>query len=976
MSIGIDILQDLHLSRFVAIDIETTGLDYLTETIIEFAAVRFVNGQATEEISFFINPGRSIPEYICKITGIQNDDVKDAPAFQEVAEDILSFIGDDPIVGHNVGFDANFLEYHFRKLKGMGEGEKIKHYLILTNDMYDTLLLSRMFLPFLSGFSLEKVGEYFDVSAPEYHRALPDARTAGEIFLKLVEISLGMEFQDVRKILEILEPTDEPIKTFFFHLSTLLASGKYSFPATLNKEMFMYSTSFFNIIGENEAPQSGTLQVEPIDEQEIAEFFDEGGILQQSFGTFELREAQVEMARSVAHAFNEQQFLVVEAGTGTGKSLAYLLPAIKWSVKNYGPLGRVIISTNTKNLQEQLFFKDIPILHSILKEKFKAVLLKGKGNYLCLDKWYTILHDMRYRLSTYERVKILPLYLWVKNTETGDISENSGFSVERNMGLWSKFIAENNYCPGKSCKYYKDCFLMRARNNARDAHLVLVNHSLLFSDLAADQAILAEYKNVIFDEAHNIEKVATDYLGIELSRWNFRETLQKLYQKERIETGVVVQLKKRTQLSDLNESLKKLIISHCDKIIDQTSTGWKLVQQFFDEMHNFLQQLVPRDNSQEYSTRYRYRKEDGLHQHMESYYNEFLQHFRGFLSELNELLEAFKDIPEDALKYQKQMLQEVQAQFGQISDLLDNLQFLLHSEWDNWVYWFELTRRNNVNDVRLYAAPLNISDLLYHKLYKNLNTAVFTSATLTVGRRFDYFLDRVGLKFVEPERLQTLLLPSPFNYEEQVLLAVPAFFPDPRSPQFREYTRDFLLQLNKEQKRGTLVLFTSYALLNEIYHALKMKYEMERTPLLAQGIDGSRHRIITQFKEVAHSVLFGTDSFWEGVDVPGKALEILLITKLPFDVPSDPVIQAKMEMIRKQGGNPFMDFTVPEAVIRFRQGFGRLIRSHSDYGAVIILDNRVVKKMYGRIFLDSLPVRSRIFHKPQELWETLANWFR
>lgn len=976
MAISYDILEELHLSRFVAVDIETTGLDYRKEDIIEFAAVRYVNGQPEDTFSILIKPSKPVPPYISKITGITDADVAKAPEFASASESILEFIGEDPLVAHNISFDLSFLEYHLRKLRGMGDGERINHYLLLTNDQHDTLLLAKIYLPFLSGFSLAKLAQYFEVQPESYHRALPDARAAGDVFLKLVEISLSTEYRDVRKILEILEPTNEPIKTYFFHLHTVLASGKHHFPKLLDKEAFQYSANFYNIIGEEDTPSSGSLQVEPIDEDEIGDFFDEKGLLSSSFGNFELRTSQVDMARAVARAFNENKYLVVEAGTGTGKSLAYLLPAIKWSVKNYGPFGRVVISTNTKNLQEQLFFKDLPVLHSILDEKFKAVLLKGKANYLCLDKWFTVLNDMKYRLSSYERIKLLPLYLWVKNTQTGDISENNGFSVDRNTGVWSKLIAENNYCPGKSCKYYKQCFLMRARNNAKDAHLVLVNHSLLFSDLAAEQAILSEYTNVIFDEAHNIEKVATDYLGVDITKWNFKDALQKLYQRERLATGVLVQLKKRAQLSDLPASLKKMLMAHADSAIDSVQNNWQNVQGFFKELTRFLHQLAPPADNTSYATRIRYRKEDGLLSHLQSYYQELTESLQQLLNALNDLIELFKDLPEEGLRYQKQMLQEIQAQMGQIAGLKDNLAFLINAEWDNWVYWFELSSRGDTDDSRLYAAPLNISDILYNKLYQNLKTAVFTSATLTVGRRFDYFLQRVGLNQVEPERLETLLLQSPFQYNEQVLLMIPAFLPDPRSPEYRSEVKKFLEQLNMEQKRGTLVLFTSYSLLNDLYKSLKQQYEMEKIPLFAQGIDGSRHRIISQFKEISHSVLFGTDSFWEGVDVPGKALELLLITKLPFDVPSEPIIQAKTELIKKQGGNPFMDYAIPEAVIKFRQGFGRLIRSKSDYGAVIILDNRVIKKMYGRIFLQSLPVKSRIFHSPDELWETLASWFK
>lgn len=974
--VGPEILSELRVDRFVSIDIETTGLDYHKEQIIEFGAVRYINGQPEETFSHLINPQKSIPRYISRLTGIEDAEVERAPDFSNLADQILSFLGEDPIIAHNVWFDLPFLEYHFRKNRDSGvSADRIREFLFLPNDKHDTLILARTYLPFLPGFSLARLADYFNIPQKKTHRAFPDAQTAAEIFLNLVEISLQTDFRDVRKIIEILEPTDEPVKTYFFHLHNLLASGRYHFPKKLDKESFIYSADYYNIIGEENAPESGHLEVDSIDEDKIGRFFDEGGELQHEFGVFEHRFSQIKMAREAAAAFNNQNYFVVEAGTGTGKSLAYLLPAIKWSVKNFGPFGRVVISTNTKNLQEQLFFKDLPILHSILKDKFKAVLLKGKGNYLCLDKWVTVLHDMQYRLSSYERARILPLYMWVKKTQTGDIAENNGFAAERNMGLWSKFIAENNYCPGKSCKYYTQCFLWRARNNARDAHLVLVNHSLLFSDLAADQAVLAEYANLILDEAHNIEKVATEYLGIEISYWNFRDSFRKLYQKEKLETGILVQMKKRVQMSDMAQAKKKLLTGHLNSLIPEVQSGWKSVQGFFRELTNVLRGMIPQQNNREYSTRYRYRKEDRLLEKMQSFQKELMQHLKQILNGINELLEVLKELPDGSFNYQKQVYQELQAQFSQLDGLKTNLAFLLSAEWDNWVYWFEIQQKERTEDSRLYGAPLNISEILYHKLYKKLNTAIFTSATLTVGKKFDYFLKRVGLDLVERDRLKTLFLESPFNYQEQVLLAVPSYFADPRSAEYKSQVRQFLEQLVREQRRGTLVLFTSYAMLNDLHAQLNMTYEAEKVPLLAQGINGSRHSIITQFKEIPHSVLFGTDSFWQGIDVPGKALEILLLTKLPFDVPSEPVIQAKAELIRKNGGNPFMEYTIPEAVIKFRQGFGRLIRHKSDYGAVIILDNRVIKKMYGRIFLQSLPLRTQVFQSEDELWEGLLNWF-
>jgi predicted DnaQ family exonuclease/DinG family helicase len=971
------LLQALHIDRFVAIDLETTGLDYEKEEIIEVAAVRYEGGKAQKDLHYLLNPGRPIPQNIAQLTGITDAMVTKADHFSDHSHEILEFMGNDPLVAHNINFDLSFLQQNLEKFGKLPEGDhRTGGEFFAGNGKYDTLVLAKTFLPFQHGFSLTKLAEFFEIKPENTHRALPDAHTAALIFLKLVEISLASDFRDIRKINEILGPTSDPIKSYFMNLQLLMASGKFHIEPSFDKEQFLVSTNLYNIIGEDDTPGSGRLKTEEIDEEEISGFFSSEGVLSSSFGNFEHRDVQVSMAGAVAHAFNKSEFLVVEAGTGTGKSMAYLLPAIRWSMKNYGPFGRVVISTNTKNLQEQLFYKDLPILHSILNEKFKAVLLKGKSNYLCLDKWYTILKDMKFRLNTYERSKILSLFLWVKRTQTGDISENNGFAAERNMNIWSKFIAEDNYCPGKSCKYYNQCFLWRARNHARDAHLVLVNHSLLFSDLATQNSVLNEYANVILDEAHNIEKVATEYLGIQLTVWDFRDTFQKLYSKDGYETGILIQLRKRIQLSELEKSKKELIFGHLDTLLPQIKTHGMVTQGFFKELTIFLRSLVPELARSEYSSRYRYRSADGLYQKMESYIYELKEYLKKLHIGILDLLEVLREVPADSFNYQKQLVQELLAQSTKLEGLIANLDFLMVAEWDNWVYWFELPNRTESDDSRLYAAPLKIAEILHEKLYKNLKTAIFTSATLAVGKKFEYIEERTGLNLLEPGRLQTLMLDSPFNYKRQVLVAIPSYFPDPRSPDYRTTIKQFLEQLVREQPRGTLVLFTSYSLLNDVFDSLRMRFESEKISLLAQGISGSRHAIINEFKQHPNSFLLGTDSFWEGIDVPGKALEMLLLTKLPFDVPTEPIVQAKAELIQKQGGNAFLDYTIPEAVIKFRQGFGRLIRSKLDYGAVIILDNRVIKKMYGQIFLESLPAKPMIFQQENDLWEELLNWFQ
>ncbi len=973
-----ELLEALQLSRFVAIDLETTGLDYRREEIIEFGAVRFDYGEPAEGISFLIKPGRAIPEYITRLTGITNSMVKSAPPFSGVLPQVKAFLGDLPLVAHNVGFDMPFLEYHARKSESdlSGWERRPGPYTCFSNLQFDTVPLARLFLHFLPSFSLDGLVEFFEIEREEGHRARPDAQAAGQLFVELIKIALGAKFADVQQLLKILEPTDSPAKPFLANLAKVLAGGHYQISQGIDRRKFYMNANHFNIIGEAEtfAESENEKSLNPVDLAEVESFFREGGLLASQYKAFEARQPQIDMAKAIAEAFNNGNFLVVEAGTGTGKSLAYLTPSILWAVRNHGPAGRVVVSTNTKNLQEQLFFKDLPILHNVLPFKFKAVLLKGKSNYLCLDKWITLNHDMDLRLNPSERERLLPLYFWIKETQTGDISENNGFRVERNYDLWSKMIAENNYCPGQKCKYYNDCYLMRARNQAKTAHLVLVNHSLLFSDLAAENAVLSEYKNLILDEANNIEKTATEYLGVESTLWQFRDFLRKLYARDRRETGILVQFANRVEKSSLKESHKNALFQMIGEMQEQIQVAQKSVQQFFRQLTSHLRGIAPSGNNN-YSSKHRYTRAAGLFAPLEEDQKEVFSKLKRLILQLKEMLEYFKELPAESFEYQRQIEQDLNAQTRQAVDIVNNLEFLLTAEWEHYVYWYELPSRSDSDDTRLYAAPLDVGEILNEKLYGRLRTAVFTSATIAVDQSFNYFTGRVGLDKIDPERHSALLLDSPFVHNEQVLLAVPRFFVEPNHPQYQRELRRFIERLAVEFRRGTMALFTSYSLLNNIYDGISDFFRAEQIPLLAQGKDGSRHSILSRFKEKDGSFLLGTDSFWEGVDLPGKTLEILVITRLPFDVPSEPIIQARSEQIKNRGGNPFMEYSIPEAVIRLRQGFGRLIRSQSDYGAVLILDTRVATKRYGSIFLSSLPVQPRLFGKEEELWQSLHRWF-
>ena len=690
-----------------------------------------------------------------------------------------------------------------------------------------------------------------------------------------------------------------------------------------------------------------------------------------------MRIEQLNMAELITKALNVNAFIVSEAGTGTGKSMAYLTPAVEWAVKNRAAHERIVVSTNTKNLQEQLFFKDLPTLFSARRGNFKAVLLKGRSNYLCLDKWKTIITDMNQRLSQDERARILPLVLWVRQTRTGDIAENSAFQIEANRGLWQKFIAEPSYCPGKACKFYNDCYLMKARDHARKADLVVVNHALLFSDLASDHSILGEFNNLIVDEAHNIEKSAAEHLGIRVSYWTFRNIYHRLYEEDPRKTGAILQLEFRMSkgILDQKETGGLLRLSGA---IKKNSMLLKLnVQQFYNEFNRFIRNLIAKNANQNTdSQKMRYYKNFKFFRENEDQIHEIKTILSLLLKQLNELNDFLYDLDKNRFEFQDQIHREFLALAQDIVDLRQAFDFCINADENKYVFWFDVPFNEKNIDVLMNAVPLQIAEILKERLFQHLRSLVMTSATLSVDKSFDYFKQRTGLNLLEEKKVMTQIHGSPFNYEKQIFLAVTDFMPDPRNQQFSQELISLIRDIHNAEHKGLMVLFTSYSLLNMVYNILKPHFEAEKILLLAQGKSGSRTNIINQFKENTDSVLLGTDSFWEGVDVPGSALQILMIPKLPFDVPTDPLIAARMEQIKERGGNPFFEYSVPEAIIKFRQGFGRLIRSKSDYGAVICCDNRLSRMQYGKQFLNSLPVEASVYFDKTKMIDEMHEWFR
>ena len=980
MPISKEILQDINLDDFIVLDLETTGLDPAKDKIIEIGAIRFVDGKEEESFEEMINPQIPIPDFITKLTGISDKDVKSAPTIDKKLGELIDFLDDSIILGHQVNFDAAFIEYllrveeeDFRNWEN--DSTRFKYF---KNKRLDTLFFSRIFLPFLPRMNLGTVAAHYKIDLENAHRATDDARATGFIFLHLIEKAIATDNQVLQKMSRLLFKNNNRVKYFFQPILDYKIKHNIKVSTANITEDVSFVNQFYNIIGEGDYKLESVneeVRIEPIDENEIVDSLTVSGKLTKVLENFENREQQKEMGKQIAHTFNNSEFLIVEAATGTGKSMAYLMPAVEWAVKNRQARERVIISTNTKNLQEQLFFKDIPSVFAVADRKFKAVLLKGKSNYLCLDKWKSTLTDINQRLSAQERNRILPLMTWAEQTQTGDIAENAGFQINQNWGLWSKLIAENNYCPGRQCKFYNECFLIKARNNARAADIVIVNHSLLFSDLVTENSILGEYNNLIIDEAHNIEKTAAEYLGIRFNWWSFRNVYHNLYEQEPKKTGTLVQLDYRLSQSSLDSNIIGMIQKRIIRLQTESIGLKNASQQFFAELNANLKEKLKNDSNNNAETKIRYFKNFKNFKDISEIIDEVRLSLKGCINKLSDLLDAFTDLKTDSFEFQDQIHRELISLETDLEILFNAFEFCINADQAKHVYWLEMPSREQRIDVTFNAVPLNIAELLKINLYDRLNAAIFTSATLAVDNEFSYFKNRVGLNLLKDKPVNTIKLQSPFDLENQILLGIPDYLDDPRNDRFLEQLQDTIKEIHDHHPTGMLTLFTSYSMLNTSYNQLKTHFEGKHVLLLAQGKSGSRTNIINQFREYKESVLFGTDSFWEGIDVPGGALEILLITKLPFDVPTEPLIAARMEEIKKSGGNPFFEYSVPEAIIKFRQGFGRLIRHKNDFGVVIVCDNRLSRMQYGQQFLNSLPVEAKIFKDKETMYSELESWF-
>ncbi len=940
---------------YVALDTETTGLEPGRDEVIEVAAIRFQGAEVLGTWHSLFKPAGPLPEPISRLTGIAPADLEHAPHFYTLLPDLARFIGDDPIVGHSIGFDLDFLA---------AQG------LTLSNPRVDTYELSTLLLPELPERSLAGVARGLGLTYPEQHRALADAEAVRQVFLALWRRLLALDLGLLEEVLRLANRADWPLRRLFEEVAEEVSRTGFGRKVSGGLPLSL------RLVEPEPRPEAleETGDERPLDEEDLAALLSPGGLFARAFPHYEYRPQQVEMLRAVVRTLNSGGQLIVEAGTGVGKSMAYLVPAVATAVRRGRP---VVISTHTINLQDQLFNKDIPDLRKVLSQagpeegetarwaNFSAALLKGRNNYLCLRRWEVL---RRNPTLTPEQVSTLvKVLLWLPRTRTGDRAELA--LVGRENAVWNEIASHPHACRGEECPYWQQnrCFFYRAHWRARAAHLIVVNHSLLLSDVATENRVLPTYRYLIVDEAHHLEGVATEQLGFHVTEEEILFHLAAISRPvgpER-EEGLLSFLPTFFRGPKVPEAARQTLEVLCREVRGSVEAARAATQTFFEHLSNFLRQYREGESSSPYDWHWRITSSirvqpdwSDLEIDWEAVANELWRIQERLSRIFQHCLEYLEDAPEG-----QDLLAEI-ARLGQrTAEIREQVTAIVSQGQPNGIYWLSVEAQ--AGTIGLHAAPLHVGPLLQGGLYGQKEAVVLTSATLSTEGSAAFLRERLSLADADE-----LLLDSPFDYARAALLVIPEDIPDPSDPQYGRALSRTLVQTCLASQGRMLVLFTSHHTLRQTYSAIRRPLEREGIAVLGQGIDGSRHMLLEKFRRNPRSILLGTSSFWEGIDVVGEGLSVLVITKLPFDVPSNPIFAARCELFEE----PFSRYAVPQAVLRLKQGFGRLIRSQTDRGAVILLDGRVLTRTYGPIFLRSLPPATVRRSLLQEVPHLVRKW--
>jgi len=894
--------------NFIAIDLETTGLEDSDE-IIEVALVRFVDNQVAETFECLVKPAQEVRPFIYSLTGIPAAELAAAKPFADVAADIRKFIGDVPLVAHNSSFDARYLKHAFSKTGIVFENHPV----------YDTLLLSRIVWQSVANHRLETLLDALNISREGSHRALPDARACGDLFVKSFAEAEKFSAFERKQLGKLAQGTAwESV----FTLEEAPAAMQLREPAT------------------SDVRAANTPHIP----HRVHDFFDPDGILQKALPNFTPNDKQATFAEMEERNLHKGGLAILEAGTGTGKTLGYLIPAALKAVQSGE---RVVISTATRMLQEQLWQKDLPSIAPIFGSALKPALVKGRNNYLCLRKFQEHLDHSDSLLTPDEREAIMPIVTWVERTQSGDANENAGFHIGRNRQLWNKLASESSTCVGQTCPFFSRCFGLNARRNATNANVVLINHALFLQDLNTDFALLPTYEHIIFDEAHRIPQAAHDAFGKRIWFFRFRNQMKILAHVKNPQNGILGEI----------EAAKAEAQPLTDKVRQLVSETEKQLHRFFLKIGKNLK---------------RFSDKDGL-RYTQSLFVEAQADPKPTLQSLDSLKESLDSLIVELNKENSGLLhfvRDLEGSAKEVESFRKDLDFVVHAGREEWAFWME--EPGNPHTLVLQAQLLEPGKRFAEKFYPWIKSALFTSATLSVQGGLEYFEDRMGMYSANidaEKRPFSRILEHPFDVNANRRIIVADFMPKPNDPSFQRALDEVLCALLPELNVSSMVLFTALSALGKSHEALAPIFAAKGKTLLSQHTDGAIDNLVEIFRKKKGSCIIGAQSLWEGVDLPGEALEFLVIPKLPFPTPGDALIQARGDLVRNRGGNSFKDIFIPEAVLALRQGLGRLIRNKDDKGTVLLLDPRLIHENYGKSFTRIWAGKHTVAHSIEELKE-------
>ncbi len=925
------------MRTLVALDLETTGLDPARDAIIEIGALRFRGARLERTFSKLVNPGRPIPPFITQLTGIDDNMVADAPRLTAVLDELGELIGDAPVIGHNVAFDLSFLQR--RGLLGDA----------LPIDTYD---LASVMLPTVGRYGLAAIARQLGVPVPSSHRALPDAQTTRQVFLKLVDKARELP-QAVLEEIVLLGENVEWGGGWLFE-EALSERHPKAAPSPLSPGQLLRP------IGEEPGPVLHPRDVPlPLDIEELASTLEPGGPFAQRFQGYEHRTEQVSMLRAVAQALSDGKHLMVEAGTGTGKSMAYLIPALDWATRNGQ---RVVVSTNTINLQDQLRNKDVPDLCQALGQEYRVAVLKGRANYLCPRRLDAARH---LGPRSPEEMRLLAkLLVWLSEGGSGDRTEIS-LSGPAEAASWSRLSAESDECTPEACQSYADgiCPYFHARRTSERAHLVIVNHALLLADIATGSRVIPEYEYLIVDEAHHLESAVTKGMSLQVTEAELNRALAEISGPH---AGLLAMA--RTEFKRLGRDPSGTVFQSAIRACsDDAAAARDLVTRLFAATSSFM---ADRREGQEISP---FGQQERIlpstrtlttWSEVERVWEELRRFLTGLAQNLADLSQVLEDNLAGQSDLEEDLVVSLRTSSRTVASVLASLDSFVFEPDSQTIYWIEI--QPSGSRVSLNAAPLEVGPLVQRHLWHAKSCVVMTSATLTTAGSFDYLRGRL-----KADEADELAVDSPFDYENSTLLYLVNDIPEPTDRQsYQRVLEQGLIGLGRASRGRMLVLFTSHDQLRRTAGAITAPLAGDGILVFDQTEGASRYALLEQFRTTEQAVLLGTRSFWEGVDVPGQALSVLAIARLPFDVPTDPIIAARAESF----DSPFDEYHVPEAILRFRQGFGRLIRSRSDRGVVVCLDRRILSKRYGQAFLRSLPRCTQRVGPMADLPRAAARW--